>query len=136
MNKISFICVLLILCGCAGNTWERQLGEEQTPRTDSAIDLSSGLETGQLVLESRPPSIQYMIKSYQVTIDDKDPFLINKHSNTEIKLDAGVHTFVIQAPKFGKASKIKVDLRANDIVILEYVGPYWMASSGKLERRI
>ena len=125
---------MLVLCGCVTAPIERKLGENETPRTDSVMDRSTRGETAHLLLKLRPPSIQYMISKYEVTIDGQKSFLISKHSNTDITIDAGHHSIIIQTPRFGRSSKLTFDVRKGEMVVLEYVGPYWMWSVGQLRQ--
>ncbi len=135
LMRLYVIYFVLILSGCVTAPIERKLGENQTPRTDSVMDISAADETAHLFLKLRPPSIQYMVSVYQVTIDGEKSFLISKHSDTDITIDAGPHMIVIQAPKFGRSSKLAFDVQKDEMVEVEYIGPYWMWSKGVLVKK-
>lgn len=136
MRKVWLLmfCVLS-LCGCVTANFERKLGESSTPKERSDLNLATGTETARLILEARPPSEQLMVNRYEFYIDDHGPYEVSKHSDTDITLDAGKHVLRVGAVGFGKQSRYEFSLTQSEWLRLEYVGPYWMWSSGKVSRK-
>lgn len=111
-----------------------------------SFDISTGEVKGKLVIKLIPPSQQFAVHQYVVTIDSDDYFEVSKHSDFEILLDPGEHSIKVFAiPStwkgvygeiFGKPSNTRINIKENDYIIFEYSGPFWMWSNGKLERKL
>lgn len=140
---IFFILLCLVAGGCVTAKYEQSLAENKTPKYFSEYNFSSGENAAVLKLEARPPSQQFLIYYYQINIDNYQPLIVFKHSDSDIKLDPGNHIIQITAVKgkdeakavnnyFGKPAEIKIDLSNNEWKTIEYVGPYWMWDKGKL----
>lgn len=133
-SLLAIFCAVF-LCGCVTASFERKLGESSTPKDRSELNLVKSTETARLILEARPPSEQLMIHNYEFYIDDQGPYEVSKHSDTDITLDAGKHVLQIGAKGFGKQSRYEFSLTQSEWLRLEYVGPYWMWSSGKISKK-
>ncbi len=140
--RLSIVMSVFFICGCVTASYERSLGEKSTPKSIGVFDFSTGNDIAMLLIKARPPSQQMMIEYYQVILDNHEPFLISKHSDNEIKLDAGQHSIEIRSVggktnpignNFGKPSSKTLTLSKNDWLTLEYVGPYWMWGQGQLK---
>ncbi len=122
---IYFLVIIIFVSGCATREYEKRLGMSEVTRSAYDFDLSNSLSSGELKVLCRPPSIQYMLKSYIIEIDDFDPLVVSKHSNTTITLDEGSHIVKLHpVGPFGITSSRKFNLEANQLIVLEYTGPY------------
>lgn len=136
----------LLLSGCAAlESRIAVLGIRQESR---AFDLSSHAgQAGMLLLRCRPPAQQVGLDHYEFFVDEEGPYVVSKYSESEITLDPGGHTLrivavtsdyyrrLIPVREFGRAAVEAFDIAAGSKLVLEYMGPYWDWSRGKLSEK-
>jgi len=139
-NKFIILLCLILLGGCA--TMEKKRGMKVTPKYYDEISYAITENPAKLTIKCRPPSEQIMVDEYAVFINNEITFNLKKHSDNEIFLDPGDYSISfkgipsgmkgIYGNYFGKPSTIQIELKENDYRIIEYTGPYWMWSKGKV----
>lgn len=141
-EKILFIFILFNFYGCASLPYEKAIALRHTPKEYYSFDLSSGPDVAKLIIQARPPAEQGAVKNYSLIIDNYDPLIVSKHSDTDIIIDAGKHTLKFYVPSggvfgevFGKPTFKEIDVRRDEVIIFEYTGPYWAFSEGKVRNK-
>lgn len=129
------------MSGCVTAKWERAHAQNMydKKRYDYSLCSNGG---GKLLIQTRPPSEQWMIDSYRITIIGVTEYIVSKHSDTFIQLCPGNYDIEIGATtgknntgSFRRKWKFNVDIIDDDVITYEYEGPYWMWSKGKLKKK-
>lgn len=137
----------VLVSGCAAV--EGRIAVLGAKKDSYTFDLSSqASQAGILVLRCRPPSQQVGVDHYEFFVDAKGPYAVSKYSDSEIILNPGDHALKVVAvttedfrrfqkigKEFGRAPTEKFKIVANGRLVLEYLGPYWNWSRGKLLKR-
>ena len=148
MNNIKrplFLALIVIFIGGCTTLSGKNLEMEVTPKRYYEFDLSSTNHPTNVILRAFPPSQQFAVTYYVLSLDGHEPVQILKHSECKISLDPGNHTLTIYAipntfkgiygDSFGKPSTLRFTVKNNEILILEYTGPFWMWSKGVLVKK-
>ena len=142
MQKI-IICILFLCLsltsGCV--PFERRLAVRKLSQQMYFFDFSTQDPQGTLVVQCSPPSTQYGTSDYVIMIDDSVPVQIYKYSQSTFMLDEGAHTIEIYAlsnsgNQLGKKTVYEIKIIDGAVLQYEYIGPYWMWSSGSLREII
>lgn len=115
--------------------WEMNRAQQIYEKQQLQVDLSTDARYGFLLIRSLPPSQQMLVDNYSIQIDDFEPIIFFKHSDLEILLDEGEHSFTVKAPSFGRPASEKFKISMGERKVYKYTGPYWVWSAGKLEEK-
>ncbi|MFC1807885.1 hypothetical protein ACFL0T_05915 [Candidatus Omnitrophota bacterium] len=148
-KKILYLFAIFLIAvslqGCVTTSQNIRANVERcTPKGRNLYDFATTPQIGKLVIMCWPPNSDQVINNYAVEINDMEPIVVYKHSETRIKLDTGTYNVKIYAPaskatqwlygkSFGKVSNIDVEVKQNMSLVLDYTGPFWAASEGKVE---
>ena len=133
------------LSGCVTTLLVEKGASMATTSTDKfSFDLSTpGADVGKLIVHCRPPSEQLSVAKYAIAVDSYSPLVVSKHSDTEIKLNAGKHSAKFYAASgrdgesekvsFGKPTTKEIEITKDMEQSLKYTGPYGMFGEGKIE---
>ena len=143
LAKILFLSAFLInMAGCL--SLEKQQAIKITPKGRHSFNFATSTETGELLLQSKPPSNQHGVTQYALAVDGRDPVKVYKYSDASFILDEGEHTLklfalptevmsVFSPNKFGKAREEKITIYHDQTLVAEYTGPYSMFTDGSFE---
>jgi hypothetical protein len=109
-----------------------------------SYDLSTpGADSGQLIVQCRPPTNQMLVNKYAIAIDTYAPLIVTKESDTDIKINAGEHTIKFYATSgrpedsqkvtFGKPTQKVVVVSKEKAQTVKYTGPWRLFGQGKFE---
>lgn len=134
-----FTCFLIFAAGCVPyiaseltKGAEKERAAKIYDKKNYSFDLSSSEKKGTLEIYCRPPSQQAMFSVYLIQVDMGKPLEVYKASDVKIILDHGEHNIKISAKSFGLGTDFQVTIKENEKIVYEYVGPYWIFSSGTL----